>query len=79
MDSVGMCEAATCWIHLCDDDPHEELLHNVDEVETLLQDPVALAATHRLLDPDADLDKLRVSALQLEAISPEERALPQFS
>ena len=43
--------------------PHEELLHNVDEVETLLQDPVVLAAIHRLSDPDADLDKLRVSAL----------------
>jgi len=34
----------TCRIHLCDDDPYEELLHNVDEVETLLQDPVVLAA-----------------------------------
>jgi len=41
-----------------DDDPYEELLHNVDEVETLLQDPVVLAAIHRLLDPDADLDEL---------------------
>jgi len=40
------------------DDPYEELLHNVDEVETLLQDPVVLAATHRLLDPDVDLDEL---------------------
>jgi len=79
MDSIGMCEAATCRIHLCDDDPHKELLHNVNEVETLLQDPVALAAMHRLSDPDADLDELRVSALQLEAISPEERALPIFS
>jgi len=79
MDSVGMCEAATCGIHLCDDDPYEELLHNVDEVETLLQDPVALVAMHRLLDPDTDLDDLRVSALQSEAISPEERALPRFS
>jgi len=58
MDSVGMYKAATCWIHLCDDDPYEELLHNVDEVETLLQDPVALAAMHRLSDPDADLDEL---------------------
>ena len=74
MDSVGMHEAATCRIHLCDDDPCEELLHNVDEVETLPQDPVVLAATHRPLDPDADLDELRVSALQSEAISPEERA-----
>jgi len=27
-------------------------------VETLLQDPVVLAAIHRLLDPDADLDEL---------------------
>jgi len=79
MDSIGMYEAATCWIHLCNNDPHEELLHNIDEVETLLQDPVVLAATHRLLDPDADLDELRVSALQVEAISPEERALPRFS
>jgi len=34
------------------------LLHNVDEVETLPQDPAALAAMHRLLDPDADLDEL---------------------
>jgi len=74
-----MYEAATCRIHLCDNDPYKELLHNVDEVETLLQDPVALTATHRLLDRDADLDELRVSALQLEAISPEERALPRFS
>jgi len=74
-----MYEAATCRIHLCDDDPYEELLHNVDEVETLLQDPVVLAATHRLLDPDADLDELRVNVLQLETISPEERALPRFS
>jgi len=79
MDSIGMYEAATCRIHLCDDDPYEELLHNVDEVETLLQDPVALAAMPRLLDPDADLDELRVSALQSDAISPEERALPRFS
>jgi len=74
-----MYEAATFWIHLCNDDPYEELLHNVDKVETLLQDPVALAAMHRLLDLDADLDELRVSALQLEAILPEERALPRFS
>jgi len=51
-------EAAACRIHLCDGDPHEELLHNVDKVETLLQDPVVLAATHRLSDPDADLDEL---------------------
>jgi len=79
MDSIGMYDAATCWIHLCDDDPYKELLHNVNEVETLPQDPVALTAIHRLLDPDADLDKLRVSALQAEAISPEERALPRFS
>jgi len=69
MDSIGMYEAATCRIHLCDDDPYEELL----------QDNVVLAAIHRLLDPDADLDELRVSALQSEAISPEERALPRFS
>jgi len=53
-----MCEAATCRIHLCDDDPHKELLQNVHEVETLLQDLVALAATHMSLDPDVDLDKL---------------------
>jgi len=81
MDSIGMYEAATCRIHLlaCDNDPYEELLHNVDEVETLLQDPVVLAATHGLLDPDADLDELRVSVLQSEAISPKERALPRFS
>jgi len=58
MNSIGMYEAATCGIHLCDDDQYEELLHNVDEVETLLQDPVALAAMHRLLDLDADLDEL---------------------
>jgi len=51
-------EAATCRIHLWDDDPYEELLHNIDEVATLLQDPVVLAAMNRLLDPDADLDKL---------------------
>jgi len=58
MDSIGMYKAATCWIHLCNDDPYDELLHNVDEVETLLQDPVVLTAMHRLLDPDADLDEL---------------------
>jgi len=79
MDSIGMHEAATCRIHLYEDDPYEELLHNVDEVETLLQDPVVLAAIHRLLDPDADLDELRVSTLQLVAISPKERALSRFS
>jgi len=79
MDSIGMCKAAICWIHLCNDNPYEELLHNVDEVETLLQDRVVLATTHKLLDPDADLDELRVSALQSEAISPKERALPRFS
>jgi len=79
MDSIGMHEAATCRIHLCNDDPYEELLHKVDEVETLLQHPVVLAAIHRLLDPDADLDKLRMSALQSEVISPEECALPRFS
>jgi len=77
MDSFGMCEAATCQIRLCD--PCKELIHNVDEVETLLQDPSVLAATHRLSDPDADLDELRASASQLEVISPEERALPTFS
>jgi len=38
-----------------------------------------LAAIHRLLDPDADLDELRISASQSETISPEERALPRFS
>jgi len=48
MDSIGMYEAATCQIDLCDDDPYEELLHNVDEVETLLQDPVVLATIHRM-------------------------------
>jgi len=79
LDSIGMCEAATCQIHLCGDDPYKELLHNVDEVETLLQDPVVLAAIHRLLDPDADRDELQVSALQSEAILPKERALPRFS
>jgi len=75
MDSIGMYKVATCRIHLCNDDPYKELLHNVDEVETLLQDTVVLAAIHRLLDPDADLNELRVSALQSKAISPEERAL----
>jgi len=40
---------------------------------------VVLAAIHSLLDPDADLDELRVSALQSEAISPKECALPRFS
>jgi len=79
MDSIGMHEAATCRIHLRDADPYEELLHYIDEVETLLQDPVVLTAIHRLLDPDADLDELRVSASQSEAISPEERALPRWS
>jgi len=79
MDYIGMYEAATCRIHLCDDHPYKELLHNVDEVETLLQDPVVLATTHRLFDPDADLDELRVSASQSEAMSPEEHALPRFS
>jgi len=79
LDSVGMCEAATCWIYLCDNDPSQELLHNVDEAETLLQDPVVLASMHKLLDPDADLDELRVSASQSEAISPKECALPRFS
>jgi len=49
-DSIGMYKAVTCRIHLCDDDPYKELLHNVDEVETLLQDPVVLAALHKLLD-----------------------------
>jgi len=58
MDSIGMYEAATYRIHLCDDDLYQELLHNVDEVETLLQDPVVLVAIHKLLDPDADLDEL---------------------
>jgi len=58
MDSVGMHKAATCWIYLWNDDPYEELLHNVDKVETLLQDPVVLAATHRLLDLDGDLNEL---------------------
>jgi len=53
-----MYEAATYRIHLCDDDLYQELLHNVDEVETLLQDPVVLVAIHKLLDPDADLDEL---------------------
>jgi len=76
MDSIGMYKAATFRIHLCDDDSYEELLHNVDEVETLLQDPVVLVAIHRLLDPDTDLDELGVSALQSDAISPKERALP---
>ena len=60
MDSIGMYEAATVRIHLNDNDPYEELLHNVDEVETLLQDPVVLAAVHKLLDPDADLDDMRI-------------------
>jgi len=36
MDSVGMYQAATCWIHPSSNDPHEELLHNVNEAETLL-------------------------------------------
>ena len=76
MDSVSMYEAATCRIHLCDDDPYEDLLHNIDEVEVLLSDPKVISAIHRLLDPDEDLDGLRVNALQSKTISPEERALP---
>ena len=79
MDSISMYEAATCRIHLCDDDPYEDLLHNVDEVEVLLSDPKIVSAIHRLLDPDEDMDGLRVNALQSETISPEERALPRFS
>jgi len=79
MDAIGMCEAATCQIHLNDDDPCDELLQNVDKVETLPQDPTVIAAIHRLLDPDSDLEDLKVQALQSEAVSPEERALPQFS
>jgi len=79
VDALGMYEAVTCRIHLNDDDPHDELLQNVDEVETLLQDPTVIAAIHRLLDPDSDLEDLKVEALQSEAISPEERALPRFS
>jgi len=51
----------------------------VDKVETLPQDPTVIAAIHRLLDPDSDLEDLKVQALQSEAVSPEERALPQFS
>jgi len=46
MDSIGMYKAATCWIHLSDDNPYEELLNNADEVKTLIQDLVVLAATH---------------------------------
>ena len=53
-----MYEAATCRIHLNDNDPYDELLHNVDKVATLLQDPVVLAAMHRLLDPDGGFDEL---------------------
>ena len=79
MDSISMYEAAQCRIHLCDDDPYQELLHNVDEVETLLADPDIVAAIHRLLDPDLDLQEARVNALQSEMITPEERALPRFS
>ena len=79
MDSIRKYEAATVRIHLNDNDPYEELLHNVNEVETLLQDPVVLAAVHKLLDPDADLDDMHISASQSEAISPEECALPRFS
>ena len=40
---------------------------------------MVLAAVHKLLDPDADLDDMCISALQSEAVSPEERALPRFS
>ena len=79
MDSISMYEAAQCRIHLCDDDPYQELLHNVDEVEMLLADPDIIAAIHRLLDPDLDLQEARVNALQSETITPEERALPRFS
>jgi len=49
MDSIGMYEATTCRIHLCDDDPYEELLHNVDEVETLLQDPVVFGGNTQIV------------------------------
>ena len=79
MDSLSMYEAATCRIHLSDDDPYDELLHNVDEVETLLQDPSIIAAIHRLLDPDFDTQEMKMSALQSEAITTEEKALPRFS
>ena len=79
MDSISMYEAATCRIHLNDTDPYEELLHNVDEVETLLQDPEVLSAIYKLLDPDSDLDDLKIQVLQSEAITPEEQALPRFS
>jgi len=48
LDSIGMYKAATCWIHLCDDDPCKELLHNVDEVETLLQDKWLSSLSHFL-------------------------------
>jgi len=79
MDSIGMYEAATCRIHLNDDDPYEELLNNVDEVETMLQDPEVIAAIYKLLDPESDLEDLKMQALQSEAITPEEQALPRFS
>ena len=46
MDSVSMYEAATCCIHLCNDDPYEDLLHNIDEVEVLLSDPKVISAIH---------------------------------
>ena len=74
-----MYAAAVASLHLSDDDPYEELLHNIDDVDVLLSDPEVSSAIHYLLHPTLPDHLLHLHALQSESITPEERALPRFT
>ena len=74
-------------LHLLHDtDPYDELLNNMDHVEDLLNDPEIQASVSQLLYPPiADLPAHpdppheTIHALQSEAITDAERALPRFT
>ena len=65
-------------LYLNDYNPLDLELSFPDEVETLLADPLIIAQIQAHLDPET-LTPLSVRALQSEAITPEERALPSFT
>ena len=61
-----------------DYDPLDTALNYVDDVDTLLADPQVIALIQAHLDSPA-MEALTIHALSSEAITPEERALKNFS
>ena len=66
-------------LYLGDTDPFDAILGGPDEIEMLLSDPTVQAAIDLLLQPSLPDEIAHLHALQSEAITPEERALPRFT